>query len=89
MSYTTAQAASQIGRSAEMVRRWCVSGALPAVRHGRDWLIREEDLVEFRPRSRGRPRGAPSITHNQRKNVMNAVVGIGERSYIYDRGGKT
>ncbi len=53
---TCGEAGRHIGRSAEMVRRWIVRGLLPGVRHGRDWMVREEDLAGFVPPGPGRPR---------------------------------
>ena len=55
---TTAQAAEQLRLTVSMVRRYCRDGRLPAQKVGRDWLIRNEDLEQFKaiPRKVGRPK---------------------------------
>lgn len=52
--YTTKQAAEILGVSAIRVRQFCQEGRLGR-KHGRDYLITEKDLQEFReiPRKSG------------------------------------
>ena len=38
------QAAQKIGVSHRTIYRWIQSGALPAKRYGREWVIKESDL---------------------------------------------
>ncbi|MCL4295947.1 MAG: polysaccharide biosynthesis tyrosine autokinase [Anaerolineae bacterium] len=44
---TLAEATDYLGVSEETVRRWCDQGRLPALKKGRKWLLRLEDLNEF------------------------------------------
>lgn len=44
---TLAEATDFLGVSEETVRRWCEQGRLPALKKGRKWLVRLEDLNEF------------------------------------------
>jgi excisionase family DNA binding protein len=62
---TTDQAAERLGVTPRRVRQLIASGALPAERLGRDWLIQEEALaaVTIRPGPgypKGRPRRSPA-----------------------------
>jgi non-specific protein-tyrosine kinase len=41
------EAADYLGVGEETVRRWCEQGRLPALKKGRRWLLRLEDLNEF------------------------------------------
>jgi len=54
-SLTTAQAAALLGVGAHRVRELIRKGRLPATRHGRDWLIAEENLPLVADRRPGRP----------------------------------
>ena len=49
------EAAERLGLKPAMVRRYCQSGDLPAVKVTGAWLIDEADLEEFakKPRKRG------------------------------------
>ncbi|MEK7856280.1 MAG: helix-turn-helix domain-containing protein [Acidobacteriota bacterium] len=53
---TTSQVAARLGISAIRVRALVRDGRLPAVKMGRDYLIREADLELVRDRKPGRPR---------------------------------
>jgi capsular exopolysaccharide synthesis family protein len=44
---TLAEVTDYLGVSEDTVRRWCEEGRLPAVKTGRKWLVRLEDLNEF------------------------------------------
>lgn len=39
--------APALGASESTVRFWCQEGALPAVKHGRRWAVRERDFARF------------------------------------------
>jgi len=54
---TTNQAAARLGITDSLVRRYIREDRLPAHKIGRDWLIKESDLVEFasQPREVGNP----------------------------------
>ena len=49
-----AQAAAFLGLSLRQVQAHCQTGALPATKPSRDWVIRAADLVSFKPPPRGR-----------------------------------
>lgn len=51
---TLAEAAERTGRHYETVRRWAADHEIPAVKHGRDWVILESDLEAIRSRPRKR-----------------------------------
>jgi excisionase family DNA binding protein len=55
---TTKQVAAVLGIAARTVKDYCRTGRLKATKYGRDWLINERDLDEYRqsPKSLGRPR---------------------------------
>lgn len=53
---TTTLAAQRLGISPRRVRVLIETGRLPAERIGRDYLIREGDLVKVATRKSGRPR---------------------------------
>ncbi len=57
---SVAEAAQRLGLSVAMVRRYCLTGNLPARKVGRDWVIGERDLTAFaeKTRQRGRPKQA-------------------------------
>ncbi len=44
---TTREIAQRLKMSAYSVRRWIREGQLPAVKLGKEWRVREEDLVLF------------------------------------------
>ena len=52
---TTQQAGEILGVNASRVRQFILEGRLPAIKLGRDNLIREEDLVLVQDRRTGRP----------------------------------
>lgn len=55
---TVTEAAGQLGVSASRVRALIKAGMLPATKHGRAWMLREEDVLQRlmdHPRS-GRPK---------------------------------
>ena len=52
---TTQQAAERLGVSASRVRQLIIAGRLPAIKLGRDNLIREADLRLIEDRKAGRP----------------------------------
>ena len=56
---TVPQAAEILGLSRQRVHALVKSGAIPATKIGRDWLISQAELAAFRalPRKRGRPKG--------------------------------
>jgi excisionase family DNA binding protein len=60
---TTAEAAQVLGVTAGRIRQLIVSGALPAIKRGRDRFIRRADLDPLRGRktapgpAKGQPRG--------------------------------
>jgi excisionase family DNA binding protein len=54
---TTADAAQKLGISVRRVQVLIQVGLLPATKHGRDWLITEQDLAQMPRRAAGWPRG--------------------------------
>lgn len=52
---TTRQVAERLGVSASRVRQFIIDGRLPAIKLGRDNLIREVDLRLVEDRKAGRP----------------------------------
>jgi excisionase family DNA binding protein len=52
---TVPEAAIRLTLSAVWVRRLCQQGRIQAMKAGRDWLIPEDALDEFKPRKVGRP----------------------------------
>lgn len=52
---TTQQAGERLGVNASRVRQFILEGRLPAIKLGRDHLIREEDLGLVEDRRAGRP----------------------------------
>jgi excisionase family DNA binding protein len=58
-----AEASRRTGRHAEVLRRWCIEGRIPAVKVGRTWAISNETLgTLIQHRSRSRPRLTPAAT---------------------------
>lgn len=53
---TTAEVAAYLGLSLRQVQTLAKSGDLPAEKHGRDYVVRSEDLEQFTRRPVGRPR---------------------------------
>jgi excisionase family DNA binding protein len=53
---TVPQAAQRLGYSIAWVRRLCQQGRIQAVKVGRDWLVPESTLDDFKPRKIGRPK---------------------------------
>lgn len=53
---TTQEVAAELGITTRRVLALIRAGRLPAVKHGRDWLIDPAELEAFSPRPRGRPR---------------------------------
>ncbi|MGH2387958.1 MAG: AAA family ATPase [Chloroflexota bacterium] len=64
MALTTDKAAAQLGVSVDRVRALIHAGRLPAEKHGRDWVIRNDDLALVRTRHPGRPRTATRAEGN-------------------------
>lgn len=56
---TINEVASLWQRNPQMIRRWVLSGLLPARKYGRDWLIREADLDTYREKLLDRKVGRP------------------------------
>lgn len=52
---TTEQAGKRLGVNASRVRQFILEGRLPAIKLGRDNLIREDDLSLVQDRKAGRP----------------------------------
>jgi excisionase family DNA binding protein len=52
---TVPQAAAKLNLSVAWIRRLCQQGRIQAMKAGRDWLISEEAIDEFKPRKVGRP----------------------------------
>jgi excisionase family DNA binding protein len=52
---TVPEAAQRLNRSVAWVRRLCQQGRIRAIKAGRDWLIPEDILDEYKPRKVGRP----------------------------------
>lgn len=52
---TIEEIATRYGVTPRAVRNWCDSGILKARKVGRDWIIEEEDLEDFRRPKIGRP----------------------------------
>jgi excisionase family DNA binding protein len=53
---TTKQAAKALKVNDSRVRQLILSGRLPALKLGRDWIIKEKDLKKVENRKPGRPR---------------------------------
>jgi excisionase family DNA binding protein len=60
MKITTTEAAQRLGLAQSSIRRLILSGELPATKHGRDWLIDEDDVqhlaAEPRPKRGPKPK---------------------------------
>ena len=52
---TSDEAATIIGVDGSQVRRYCISGSLPAVKVGQQWLIKQEDAKKFKRPKVGNP----------------------------------
>ena len=65
---TTEQAGERLGVNASRVRQFILEGRLPAIKLGRDNLIREEDLSLVQERKAGRPSNKkPAPTKSDRR----------------------
>lgn len=65
---TTEQAGEILGVNASRVRQFILEGRLPAIKLGRDNLIREEDLTLVQERRSGRPSNKkPTSTKRARR----------------------
>lgn len=53
---TTRQAARILGLSRSRVKQLIQAGQLPATKHGRDYMINLDDLLDMPRRGAGRPR---------------------------------
>lgn len=60
---TIAEAAKVIGCSERNIRRAIQAGALPARKHGRDWIVSHDDALAYKrnPPLPGRPKKSPEI----------------------------
>ena len=63
---TTAQTALRLGVSRRQVQHLIQQGALPAVKWGRDYQIRPEDVEALPRRQVGWPKGRPRAKEIQR-----------------------
>ena len=52
---STKEAAKRLGISDARVRQLILKGRLPAIKHGRDWIIKERSLIQVADRKTGRP----------------------------------
>ncbi len=57
----TKQAGKRLGISPLRVRQLISNGRLPATKFGRDWMIKEKDLVKVQDRKPGRPKKRQSL----------------------------
>lgn len=62
----TAQAAVRLGLSRRQVQHLIHQGTLPAVKHGRDYIITPEACDALPPRPVGWPLGRPRAKENER-----------------------
>ena len=69
---TTAEAAQELGVSAERIRQLIVGGALPAIKRGRQWSIRRADLDPLR-RRKTTP-GPATITTDLQRQVERGAL---------------
>jgi len=53
---TTKQAAKALRVNDSRVRQLILSGRLPAIKFGRDWIIQKKDLKKVENRKPGRPK---------------------------------
>ena len=58
---TVPQAAHILKVSQQRVRQYIADGALPAKKYGTAWLIKSEDVADFKPRANGRPRKTETV----------------------------
>jgi len=57
MNYTTIEAAAILRLVPRVVRHYCATGKIDALRFGHSWMIPEQAIHEFKQRRR--PRGRP------------------------------
>ncbi|BCY18677.1 hypothetical protein hrd7_25260 [Leptolinea sp. HRD-7] len=53
------EAAEKIGASVALIRRWCQTGKMPAVKVGKTWIIKASDVEKHPPVgewAKGRPK---------------------------------
>lgn len=56
---TISEASKKTGISVSAIKRWCVSGEMPALKKGKTWLIKATDLDNHPPLGewgKGRPK---------------------------------
>ena len=53
---TTAEATQLLGLSQSRVKQLILKGQLPAVKHGRDYMINSQDVLNMERRPAGRPK---------------------------------
>lgn len=70
---TTEQAAEKLGVSASRVRQFIIDGRLPAIKLGRDNLIREADLKLIGDRKAGRPLKPNNVAAKNDKGARNSA----------------
>jgi excisionase family DNA binding protein len=70
---TTEQAAEKLGVSPSRVRQFIIDGRLPAIKLGRDNLIREADLKLIGNRKAGRPPKPNNVAAKNDKGARNSA----------------
>jgi excisionase family DNA binding protein len=71
---TAAEAAEHIGVTPQQVRTLIRQGKLIAEKHGRDWYVREADVLKFERMPAGRPQGAKD-SKPRKTDVSKAKMG--------------
>jgi excisionase family DNA binding protein len=67
---TVAEAAARLGMDLAQLRRYLRDSRIAGVKYGRDWMIRENDLVSFQKSYKpttGRPRGSKNTKRELKK----------------------
>ena len=54
--FTSKQAAEMLNMTQSEIRRAIIERRLPAIKHGRDWLIKYEDVTNYKKSAAGRPK---------------------------------